>query len=505
MSTKINNGLFMGDVDAAQDAEFISLNGIEFIVNCVSREVPNVYEGDGIEYMMCDMAEDPECVLFDLRNQNFVDLVQFIENAMEQSHSLLVHSMDGLSRSPCVMMSYLMVKYLWSLDKAFDYVKMKRADINPHHGYLEQLSSLDLQLQKKYGSCVPDKKRNDWDPLYTDPKSDELVLVNTYLNVISTSTQINEIINPKGSSKKKQLQWLDLCPHLRKLHPNYDFSKLERPPSASYSSLSAGNGWIDLEPPGIDNRPVTEVDLTISDEESDHEQHHKPDSWDLSYSDPGIGHDMDSKQCKYQYKDSIHVAIDDRDDEIYKPQTIAQRHRSIPSHHVTKSVVKSSNKKMDDEDLQSQNQHSPTLDNPPRYLQHTKSSRNAKLVKLPQEFKNRRSSMPIKTDAETFRYTDKPPTKLPSTGKSMTTSTVKQRPRTAPISKSTKGSLMQNVMKTKGTNAINPIQVTSTKPRPPQGRAPVYGWGEKKAPKKTEVKPTSTRQTGNRVTPAKWR
>ena len=49
MSTKLNNGLFMGDVDAAQDADFISLNGIQFILNCVPLEVPNVFENDGIK------------------------------------------------------------------------------------------------------------------------------------------------------------------------------------------------------------------------------------------------------------------------------------------------------------------------------------------------------------------------------------------------------------------------------------------------------------------------
>ncbi|RHX97547.1 hypothetical protein DYB36_002985 [Aphanomyces astaci] len=271
----------MGDIDAAQDAEFLSLNGIEFIVNCVPREVPNAFEPEGIR----------------------------------------------------------------SLDKAYEFVKMKRPDIAPHNAYLDQLAMLDAQLQKKYRAS--EKKRNEWDPLHTDPKTDELVLVNTFLNVT------NGIALPHDSAprklKKKQLVWIDLCPRMRKLNPHYDFTKLERPPSASYSSLSA------------ESRAVHDVDLSLSDDEQERVTKDE-DSWDMSTSDPGLSHDAD----------------------FDKPLS---------------------------SDL-SQNQHSPTdktdefklsNNNHPRYLQHTKSSRNAKTIKAAQG----RYAMPV--------VDDKPPVVVPAT------------------------------------------------------------------------------------------
>ncbi|RQM21028.1 hypothetical protein B5M09_000187 [Aphanomyces astaci] len=271
----------MGDIDAAQDAEFLSLNGIEFIVNCVPREVPNAFEPEGIR----------------------------------------------------------------SLDKAYEFVKMKRPDIAPHNAYLDQLAMLDAQLQKKHRAS--EKKRNEWDPLHTDPKTDELVLVNTFLNVT------NGIALPHDSAprklKKKQLVWIDLCPRMRKLNPHYDFTKLERPPSASYSSLSA------------ESRAVHDVDLSLSDDEQERVTKDE-DSWDMSTSDPGLSHDADFD-------------------------------RPLSS------------------DL-SQNQHSPTdktdefklsNNNHPRYLQHTKSSRNAKTIKAAQG----RYAMPV--------VDDKPPVVMPVT------------------------------------------------------------------------------------------
>ncbi|ETV97909.1 hypothetical protein H310_09228 [Aphanomyces invadans] len=445
MSTKINNGLFMGDIDAAQDSEFLSLNGIEFIVNCVPREVPNVFESEGIRYFACDMAEQPEGILFDLRNADFVDLIDFIDHAVQSSLSLLVHSLDGMSRSPCVMMAYLMSKYHWSLDKAYEYVKMKRPDIAPHNAYLDQLAMLDAQLQKKHRA--PEKKRNEWDPAHTDPKTDELVLVNTFLNVT------NGIALPHDSAprklKKKRLVWIDLCPHIRKGNPHYDFTKLERPPSASYSSLIAGNGWVDTEAAPMSQRPSTspaasrvamesravhDVDLSLSEDE-EHERLTDPkedDSWDLSLSDPGMSHDTDfdkplsswvsarqvpppksvQQPDKRVVHDSMPLFDKQQQHEPEQPRQVFQpppmQHRSsFPSHHIklSKAAPAAPASYQLHDDL-SQNQHSPTEkpdadafkssanranNNHPRYLQHTKSSRNAKTMKASQG----RYAMPV--------------------------------------------------------------------------------------------------------------
>lgn len=42
-------------------------------------------------------------------------IYNFIEEAMEQGESVLIHSMHGKSRSGCVVLAYLMKKYNWSL------------------------------------------------------------------------------------------------------------------------------------------------------------------------------------------------------------------------------------------------------------------------------------------------------------------------------------------------------------------------------------------------------
>lgn len=39
----------------------------------------------------------------------------FVEEAMDQGESVLVHSQHGKSRAGCVIIAYLMKKYMWSL------------------------------------------------------------------------------------------------------------------------------------------------------------------------------------------------------------------------------------------------------------------------------------------------------------------------------------------------------------------------------------------------------
>ncbi len=49
MSSKVRDGLFLGDVDAAQDEKFIELNRIQYIINCSVGDLPNVFQHFGIQ------------------------------------------------------------------------------------------------------------------------------------------------------------------------------------------------------------------------------------------------------------------------------------------------------------------------------------------------------------------------------------------------------------------------------------------------------------------------
>lgn len=218
MSSKIKDGLFMGDVDAAQDAEFLQLNGIVHIINCAPRQVPNLFQQSlGLSYTPCDLDEVLRRPLFDLKNREFMGLVQLIDRSLEKTESVLVHSLNGVNRSPSLMIGYLMVRYCWGVDKAYDFMVTKRADVKLDESYAEQLCALESQLQKAYPSRATEQQMYEWDPSTADRKTDELVLAHTFLNASAKTdiTSNGDHLKRKPSTRAhRRLTWIDQCAEL---------------------------------------------------------------------------------------------------------------------------------------------------------------------------------------------------------------------------------------------------------------------------------------------------
>ncbi|POM78258.1 Dual specificity phosphatase domain containing hypothetical protein [Phytophthora palmivora] len=258
MSSKIKDGLFMGDMDAAQDADFLQLNGIMHIVNCVPRQVPNIFQQSlGLSYTACDLDEVLRRPFFDLKNREFTHIIQLIDRALERTESVLVHSLTGINRSPSIMIGYLMVKYCWGLDKAHEFVMAKRSDMKLHESYIDQLCSLEAQIQEDRPTRSTERQLYEWNTNTADPKSDEVVLIHTFLNT-SAALDANSVPdrrrvdtnkkNCQGAPQDRRLTWIDQTPEMRKLHPSL-LVRPERPPNNSYSKMTAANGWVDLLDP----------------------------------------------------------------------------------------------------------------------------------------------------------------------------------------------------------------------------------------------------------------
>jgi protein-tyrosine phosphatase len=223
MSSKIKDGLFMGDMDAAQDADFLQLNGIMHIVNCVPRQVPNIFQQSlGLSYTACDLDDVLRRPFFDLKNREFTQIIQLIDRALERTESVLVHSLNGINRSPSVMVGYLMVKYCWGLDKAHEFVMTKRSDMKLHESYIDQLCSLEAQIQEDRPARATERQLYEWSTHAADPKTDEVVLIHTFLNCAaapdaSTATERRRVDAGKryrGAAPERRLTWIDQTPEM---------------------------------------------------------------------------------------------------------------------------------------------------------------------------------------------------------------------------------------------------------------------------------------------------
>jgi len=72
------------------------------------------------------------------------DLIESISRSSDCK--VLVHCVEGKSRSPTFVIAYLMVEKQWTLSQAFDFVKQRRPQIQPRFQFFDQLLQLEREL-----------------------------------------------------------------------------------------------------------------------------------------------------------------------------------------------------------------------------------------------------------------------------------------------------------------------------------------------------------------------
>jgi protein-tyrosine phosphatase len=137
--THIYQGLFIGNELNAKNLDELILARIEYIVN-VTSHLP-LYHNERIKY--CRLPADDTC------QQNLSDYFDqaytFIKHAIDNKSKVLVHCVAGISRSPAIVMSFLMRSAHMSMNDAYELVKSKRSIIAPNLNFMGQL----LQYEKK--------------------------------------------------------------------------------------------------------------------------------------------------------------------------------------------------------------------------------------------------------------------------------------------------------------------------------------------------------------------
>lgn len=61
----------------------------------------------------------------------------------------MYYSMMGVSRSPTIVLAYLMHRYKMTTEDAIAYVKKKRPHIDPNEGFMKQLKEFEGEVLKK--------------------------------------------------------------------------------------------------------------------------------------------------------------------------------------------------------------------------------------------------------------------------------------------------------------------------------------------------------------------
>jgi dual specificity MAP kinase phosphatase len=148
--------LFLGNKWDACDEAFLRSNRIGFILN-ISRDVGTkvtLPQSHQIEIKHIYVRDDPEQDIL----CHFADAFHFINRSKHAYHNqlsiasecaypnILVHCVHGISRSPTIVIAYLMREEDRTLCTALEYVRSKRGIISPNLGFLWQLTEYEQWL-----------------------------------------------------------------------------------------------------------------------------------------------------------------------------------------------------------------------------------------------------------------------------------------------------------------------------------------------------------------------
>ncbi|GBG61469.1 hypothetical protein CBR_g21813 [Chara braunii] len=144
-STEILPGfLYLGSYDNASRSELLKAQGITRILNTVPG-CQNLYKNSFTYFCL----KEDKTIAFD-------DCIDFIEQARQEGARVLVHCMLGQTRSPAVVMAYLMRHKGWSLAESYKWVKERRPVIKVPEVIFRQLQEFEtLMFGKEVPSLIP--------------------------------------------------------------------------------------------------------------------------------------------------------------------------------------------------------------------------------------------------------------------------------------------------------------------------------------------------------------
>jgi len=124
--TQVLEHLYLGSWKDANDAALLKSTGITHVLNTAKEvtEIPEPIEHLHLIYKTVPISDSIEAA--DVLSQHFDDAFFFIEEAIRHGGRALIHCRRGISRSPAVVIAYLMEKFQRPFDYCFDVVKSKR-------------------------------------------------------------------------------------------------------------------------------------------------------------------------------------------------------------------------------------------------------------------------------------------------------------------------------------------------------------------------------------------
>ena len=146
--------LYLGNCTNAHNCKILHIIPINAILNItLSEDTRCMHPEHNIDYHIISI---PDLPFIDI-GQYFDITFNFIESNISNGRAVYVHCMEGISRSPTIVIAYLMKKYNQTYENVLFHVKMKRICIEPNIGFILHLKSYQkkLSLEDKISIPIP--------------------------------------------------------------------------------------------------------------------------------------------------------------------------------------------------------------------------------------------------------------------------------------------------------------------------------------------------------------
>ena len=136
----ICDNIFLGDSIVASNETYLKENNISAVVNCAKDFISNYIE---IKFLELSLYDDT----IELIIPKFEVAYKFIKEYSD--NNILIHCLQGKSRSVSLVVFYLMKEKGWDYDTCIKFIKERRPSISPNIGYVEQLKEYYDKYIKK--------------------------------------------------------------------------------------------------------------------------------------------------------------------------------------------------------------------------------------------------------------------------------------------------------------------------------------------------------------------
>ena len=136
---QITETIYLGNIDAAFNKKKLKQLGIKKVLTVMSA-FGNHYSPHEFIHKSIDVDDDFRTNII----CHFKECISFIEG----KDKIFVHCAAGMSRSPTIVIAYIMWKRKWRLNEAIKFVKEKRSIISPNDNLMNQLKIFEELLIK---------------------------------------------------------------------------------------------------------------------------------------------------------------------------------------------------------------------------------------------------------------------------------------------------------------------------------------------------------------------